>query len=50
MKGLNPLENKLMQARNEPIDMNVVDIAQLLDETNQEKMLIIFRILPKDNS
>ncbi len=43
-------ENKLMQARNELIDMNVVDIAQLLDETNQEKMLIIFRILPKDIS
>lgn len=43
-------ENKLMQARNELIDMNVVDIAQLLDETDQEKMLIIFRILPKDIS
>ncbi|WIV13353.1 magnesium transporter [Proteiniborus sp. MB09-C3] len=43
-------ENKLMQARNELIDMNAVDIAQLLDETNQEKMLIIFRILPKDIS
>lgn len=43
-------ENKLMQARNELKDMNVVDIAQLLDETDQEKMLIIFRILPKDIS
>ncbi len=43
-------ENKLMQARNELKDMNVVDIAQLLDETSQEKMLIIFRILPKDIS
>lgn len=43
-------ENKLMQARSELIDMNVVDIAQLLDETDQEKMLIIFRILPKDIS
>jgi len=39
-----------MQARNELKDMNVVDIAQLLDETSQEKMLIIFRILPKDIS
>jgi len=43
-------ENKLMEARNELIDMNVVDIAQLLDETSQEKTLIIFRILPKDMS
>lgn len=43
-------ENKLMQARNQLKDMNVVDIAQLLDETSQEKMLIIFRILPKDIS
>lgn len=43
-------ENKLIQARNELKDMNVVDIAQLLDETSQEKMLIIFRILPKDIS
>lgn len=43
-------ENKLIQARNELKDMNVVDIAHLLDETSQEKMLIIFRILPKDIS
>lgn len=43
-------ENKLIQARNQLKDMNVVDIAQLLDETSQEKMLIIFRILPKDIS
>lgn len=36
------------EARKELINLNAVDIAQLFEEISQEKLLIIFRILPKD--
>lgn len=41
-------ENKYIQARNEIVKMNAVDAAGLFDEIDQRKLLIIFRILPKD--
>ncbi len=41
-------QNKFQQARNEILRMNVVDIAQLLEELSNEHVLIIFRILPKE--
>ena len=43
------IENgKYSEARNKLIDMNEVDIAQLLEELDKQKLLIIFRILPKE--
>lgn len=43
------IENKkYLKARNELIEMNIVDIAQILEELDKEKLLIIFRILPKE--
>ena len=39
---------KYLQVRNELIEMNIVDIAQILEELDKEKLLIIFRILPKE--
>ncbi len=39
---------KYLQARNELVEMNIVDIAQILEELDREKLLIIFRILPKE--
>lgn len=43
-------QGKYAEARKEIIKLNVVDIARLLEEINQQKLLIIFRILPKDLS
>ena len=40
--------NQLNQARNLIIGQNPVDIAHFLEEVPLEKILIIFRILPKD--
>ncbi|AGC68964.1 magnesium transporter MgtE [Thermoclostridium stercorarium subsp. stercorarium DSM 8532] len=36
------------EARKKLIEMNEVDIAQLLEELDKQKLLIIFRILPKE--
>lgn len=41
-------EGKFSQARNEIIKMNVVDIAQVLDELEAEKLIVVFRLLPKE--
>jgi len=41
-------EGKYADARNAIIKMNVVDIAQLLEELDHQKLLILFRILPKE--
>lgn len=41
-------QNKYIEAKNEIIKMNVVDIAQLLEELELPKPLLIFRILPKE--
>lgn len=36
------------QVRDEIIKINVVDIAQILEEVKSEQMLIVFRLLPKE--
>lgn len=41
-------EGRYSQIRNELTQMNVVDIAYLLEELDNEQALIIFRILPKE--
>ncbi|NLY43346.1 MAG: magnesium transporter [Clostridiaceae bacterium] len=41
-------QGKLAQVRNEIIKMNVVDIAQLFEELSQDKIIVIFRLLPKE--
>ncbi|WP_300383841.1 magnesium transporter [Clostridium sp.] len=41
-------EGKFSQARNEIIKMNAVDIAQVLDELQVEKLIVVFRLLPKE--
>jgi len=41
-------ENRYKEVRNEIADMNIVDIAQLLMELDKAKLLILFRILPKE--
>ena len=41
-------QGKYLEARREIVDLNVVDTAHLFEEINQQKLLIIFRILPKD--
>lgn len=41
-------QGKYAEARKEIISINEVDIAQLFEEIEQQKLLIMFRILPKD--
>lgn len=41
-------QGKYAEVRKEVVDMNVVDIAQLFEEIDQQKLLMIFRILPKE--
>lgn len=41
-------QSKFSQVRNEIIKMNVVDIAQILEELKVEKLLLVFRLLPKE--
>lgn len=41
-------ENKLSEAKNILNKLNVVDIAQFLEEMNQDDVVVLFRILPKD--
>ncbi|SHE69691.1 magnesium transporter [Alkalibacter saccharofermentans] len=41
-------QGKFTAARNEIVEMNVVDIAQFLEEIPVEKLLVIFRLLPKE--
>ncbi len=43
-------EGKFSKIRERVIQLNVVDIAQLLDELDEEKTLIVFRLLPKEIS
>lgn len=43
-------QGNYVEARKEIINQNVVDIAQLFEEIDQQKLLILFRILPKDLS
>ncbi len=41
-------KSKFVEARNEIVSNNIVDIAHFLEEIEQSKLLIVFRILPKD--
>jgi magnesium transporter len=41
-------QGKYTEARKEVIDMNVVDIAQLFEKLDQQKLLVMFRVLPKE--
>jgi magnesium transporter len=41
-------ESRYAEARNVVSDMNIVDLAQLLEELDKRKLLMIFRLLPKD--
>ncbi len=41
-------ENRLSTARQQLLEMNVVDIANSLEEAPKEMVLVVFRILPKD--
>lgn len=41
-------QGKYSEVRKELINMNVVDIAQLFEELDRQKLLVIFRILPKE--
>ncbi len=41
-------ENKIQDIRNELIEMNIVDIANVLEEVEKPQLLMVFRILPKD--
>lgn len=43
-------QGKFAKIREEMIQLNVVDIAQLLDELEEEHTLILFRLLPKEIS
>lgn len=41
-------ENRYKDVRNEITEMNIVDIAHLLMELDKKRLLILFRILPKE--
>ncbi len=41
-------ENKVQDIRKELLEMNIVDIANVLEEVDKPKLVMIFRILPKD--
>ena len=41
-------QGKYIEARNEIVNWNVVDIAHLFGEIEQQKILLIFRMLPKE--
>ena len=43
-------EGKFTQARNEILKMNVVDIAEVFEELDTEKLLVMFRLLPKETA
>jgi magnesium transporter len=41
-------ENKVHDIRNELLEMNIVDIANILEEVEKPQLVMVFRILPKD--
>lgn len=41
-------QGKFLEARSRITKMNVVDIAQLLEEMDEDSVLVVFRLLPKD--
>ena len=43
-------EGKFTRARNEILEMNAVDIAEVFEELDTEKLLVMFRLLPKETA
>lgn len=43
-------QGKYAEARKEIVNVNVVDVAQLFEEAEQTRLLIMFRMLPKDKA
>lgn len=41
-------QGKYAEARKEIVNVNAVDVAQLFEEVEQTRLLIMFRMLPKD--
>lgn len=41
-------ENKVQDIRNELLELNIVDIANVLEEVDKHQLVMLFRILPKD--
>ena len=41
-------EGRVVQARNELLNYNVVDIAEFFDELEKMDLMLLFRILPKN--
>ena len=41
-------QNKAYEIRKELLEMNVVDIAHILDQVDKHQLVRLFRILPKD--
>ena len=41
-------QNKFAQVKNAIVQMNVVDIAAFLEELERPKLLMVFRLLPKE--
>ncbi|HHY99925.1 MAG TPA: magnesium transporter, partial [Tissierellia bacterium] len=41
-------QGKYADVRKEIVNMNIVDIAQLIEELDRQKLLVVFRILPKE--
>ena len=52
IKELNDLleSGKLSEFRNALIELNEVDIAQYMEELDGNRLLLVFRVLPKDIS
>ena len=50
-KVINLIEQgKFAEIKNQLVEMNVVDVAYLIEGLDKQKMLVVFRILPKDIS
>ena len=43
-------QGKYAEARKEIVNVNAVDVAQLFEEVEQTRLLIMFRMLPKDKA
>lgn len=43
-------QGKYTEARKEIVNVNAVDVAQLFEEVEQKRLLIMFRMLPKDKA
>lgn len=43
-------EKKFRQLKSLLVEMNVVDIAEFLDEVEPEQLIVVFRLLPKDTA